>query len=179
MRYLFLIIIVLPIVGFSQSSVITWSDTVKLSWEDYRIRKAKGKVSAVSFVSIDYKYEQKGSKLYVYIYSKFFPSKSWAIPNASNNLLDHEQTHFDIVELHSRKFRKLIHEANLKPKNAHKKIEKLFKVILDEKNHCQEQYDKETNFSENKEKQKEWTDKINEELKKLNSYSTTDIIKNF
>ena len=39
----------------------------------------------------------------------FYPNESWYKPDVCNNLiLSHEQLHFDITELHARKFRQMV-----------------------------------------------------------------------
>ena len=51
------------------------------------------------------------------VYAHFYPDKSWVIKEqSSEHILNHEQLHFDITELHARKFRKQL--STLKVSNS-------------------------------------------------------------
>ena len=58
--------------------------------------------------------------------------------------------------------------------NSHKyqdDVGKIYKKLMDEKEEYQNKYDKETDFSRNKDKQVEWLEKIKDELDELDEYA--------
>jgi len=104
----------------------------------------------------------------------FFPEQSWYKPNiADAHVLGHEQLHFDITELHVRKFRKRI--SLLKVSNTIKgELRELNKTINKELAAMQDNYDAETNYSRNIENQSKWKTYISDELEKLSKYKLVE-----
>jgi predicted secreted Zn-dependent protease len=86
----------------------------------------------------------------------------------------HEQGHFDITEIFARKLNKAMSAYHFNQNTYRKDLNKIYQDIIKEKDNMQDQYDHETNFSRNKEKQMEWLKKIQtmlEELKEYDNYS--------
>ena len=70
--------------------------------------------------------------------------------------------------------RKLAKELKVYKFNLHKyqdDVSKIYKKLMDEKEKYQNKYDKETDFSRNKEQQAEWLQKIRDELDDLDEYA--------
>ena len=80
----------------------------------------------------------------------------------------HEQGHFDITEIYARKLDNALREYNFNPKRFKTDLDEIYKDIMEEKEELQNQYDLETDYSRNKEKQTEWLKKIQKELAKYN-----------
>ena len=102
----------------------------------------------------------------------FFKRKSWSCSNSSETL-EHEQLHFDIMELFSRKIR---HDFEIKKSNKQSKIESYFESYKNRFKECsvyQQLYDKETIHGTISLKQLEWEDRITRELKELDAYKYT------
>jgi hypothetical protein len=163
--------------GYSQygESKIPWHENRKLTWSDFKKKSdSKRGHAAKSFVLILKKIEFNHDTIRMYPAAGFFIKHSWVIESGqTKELLEHEQLHFDITELYARKFRKLLLEANYKPKRAsvHRVYNKLNRKIYTELFARQQQYDEETEHSLNQEKQDEWNRKITEELKQLESFA--------
>ena len=95
---------------------ILWSESYKLSWADFQAKPNIGSgfvASTNSGISFSYSFsysEEKGDfDLDFTIQSNFYPTLSWYIASeVTENTLKHEQTHFDISELHARLLRKKI-----------------------------------------------------------------------
>ena len=102
----------------------------------------------------------------------FNRSKSWSRDH-SPSLLDHERLHFDIAELYARKIRKRIKELQRRGVNNIKTYNTAIHEVLLESNQADQQYDLETLHGALSKKQREWTEKVKEELGSLSRYKKT------
>jgi len=57
------------------------------------------------------------------------------------------------------------------PGKVQEDVSRIYKKVMDEKEEYQNKYDKETDFSRNKQKQAEWLEKIKDELDELDEYA--------
>lgn len=144
---------------------IHWSSDYKLKWKDFQgIPNINSDVKAISSLQIEYSIASNDSNSFWQVAVFFEKSTSWAL-GKSKNLLAHEQGHFDIAELYARKIAKAFTKA--------RKVEELdtiFEILMAEYEITTKLYDKETNFSIDVEKQKNWSNKIKTKLKELYSY---------
>ena len=108
---------------------------------------------------------QKNDKYIYYVFCFFDMNKSF-ITKESKELLEHEQLHFDIAELISRKLR--LRYKSLKEHSAYLNIYYNYMDTLDV---YQNRYDKETVFSIRYKEQKKWKEKIKKELNELKEHS--------
>ena len=162
----------------NNDSIIYWDNNRPLKWEDFRdtepdllIKKTSAFLSATSSLCIDYDRNSYGSYLtYFTIIAVFNKNQSWIKDSISNNLLKHEQLHFDITELYARKIRKeLIYAID----NYISVVicDSIFKAMYAEMLEKQSKYDKETSHGTIVEKQIEWEEYIQNELAKLEEYT--------
>ena len=93
--------------------------------------------------------------------SHFLRGDSWVLQNKeSDELLHHEQGHFNLAIVFETKFKQAIDTTTLLFFNYDKKIDSLYNAVLSNIRDMNVQYDKETNHMWNKEEQKRWDDKI-------------------
>ena len=148
-------------------SEIIWSPYRKLTWDDFKGKPKDDEFkdfAAVSNCNIGFRSNRvtllKNAKFYVE--NKFDCYNSWVKPEAlgDDNLLKHEQGHFDIAEIFKRKLEsKLASEKVSLTKFeafAHKALDQIQEEFLKE----QELYDLETNYGLDKTNQEEWESKI-------------------
>jgi hypothetical protein len=90
---------------------------------------------------------------------------------ADEYILAHEQLHFDITELHVRKFRRQISDVKVS-QSLGSVLDKLHLNINKELAAMQNQYDSESNNSINKEAQAKWIVYVVKELKKYEAYKS-------
>jgi hypothetical protein len=158
-----------------------WSSKDKLTWDDFKGEVPEdAEFDTMSWTEFRYtwKCDEKGN--FTYDVRAFFDrEKSWAKDEAkkSEQLLGHEQGHFDITEYFARSFRKLL--ANLKDpcKNidrTKKQIEEWAKSLYADEKGTQKTYDDETKHGTDKDKQKEWDEKIQKWLDELKDYAIKD-----
>jgi predicted secreted Zn-dependent protease len=108
----------------------------------------------------------------------FDVKKSWLKKHKGTVvLLEHEQRHFDIIELHARIFIKRL--EGLEKQSGEKlgaTILKIHQKVTKELSRFQIKYDKAPNHSILIEKQKEWTIKIAKLLEKYQKYAKRELI---
>jgi predicted secreted Zn-dependent protease len=105
----------------------------------------------------------------------FIRSKSFLREN-SPDVLNHEQLHFDITELYSRKLRQRLAGKNFKAvKNISEEIQEMHRKIMEESGWEEKIYDDSTEHGVNSVKQKEWNEKVAAEIKELEQFSSVEV----
>lgn len=157
---------------------IIWSKTRKLIWKDFQGKPdSLSEFKAITSSRIESKSIVFKDEIIEYDFVCFFvKSKSWTKSN-TNTLLKHEQLHFDIAELATRKLRKKFLEYKYVSKESIKQIVNQYfdEAVLDRRK-TNSLYDKETNHGTIETKQKEWETKIANELKKFDAFSNTRVV---
>jgi hypothetical protein len=158
---------------------IYWNDDNQLKWSDFKGKpSAKSDItkSAATKVAIRYNISEDEDDVYIIIKSVFYQNLSWKKNDSlSVNLLRHEQGHFDLTEISTRKFRKTVTTTKFYKSGVSKDLKTLYDRVIIDWTEIQANYDKETNHSTNRAKQLEWNKKIQEELKRLEAYSNPEI----
>ncbi|RIV72350.1 DUF922 domain-containing protein [Flagellimonas aequoris] len=161
----------LSFLGFAQEieEGILWNEGKRLSWSDFKGKVPPAAVPAATTASgISYTYSANllhhEVKLDFEVNAYFYPNESWHKPEqCTDNTLAHEQLHFDIAELFARKMRNRLRRTSFSD-DVKAEVRRIYQDILQELKDFQDQYDWETNFSRNLEKQLEWNQKITESL---------------
>ncbi len=158
--------------------VINWKDDRKLNWSDFKAMPDPNSdavaltASGLTFLFSIETAEGVPSKLETTVVCSFYPEKSWYKKSRANDyILRHEQMHFNITELHARKFRQQIEQLTLS-RDIKSKLGDLYSSINQAMGEMQNRYDIETKHSINKTKQQEWEAYIISELKQLESYKS-------
>ena len=165
-------------VASNDEVTLSWTDDYKLTWNDFKgpIKPNTGAL-AVTASGITFGYSVKTSNGKIIDFSPkveahFYPEKSWYIKEKGNaHILAHEQLHFDITELHVRKFRAEISKLNI-TQNLRNELNKLHQNINDELAIMQSQYDSQTDNSINVEVQKQWEDLVAKALKEFEAFKS-------
>ena len=153
-----------------EEDYVPWSYDRKLSWEDFKAdTPSETADAALTTTYVGFSYSKTGSRINYNIECKFQKSRSWGRVK-TDYILKHEQGHFDIAEIFSRKLNKEIKEYLAKSRN-HEGLNPIYSKLMSEKREMQEEYDSETNHSINKSKQAEWNEKIEEMLIELDPHS--------
>lgn len=153
--------------GSSQNrdeELLRWTENRKLTWEDYKAAPdttGTFAASTTTYLTVDYTFTQ--DEFAFKIHSDFSKTHSWGL-NKTAYILQHEQGHFDIAEIFARKLYKCIKEYRYNKKTCREDLSKIYDSIVNEKSQMQEDYDRETNHSIIKQKQKEWLKKIDDML---------------
>jgi replication initiation and membrane attachment protein DnaB len=174
-RILFLFLIFS--LGFitSDKDKIEWSEDYKLSWSDFKgePNRSSGYVASTnSGISFSYSYGFKYDELVLdfEVKSNFYPNLSWYLPSiVTENTLKHEQTHFDISEIHARILRKRISETQFS-KQVETEIGSLYNQVEIERRAMQNQFDEETDHSNIRDKEIAWEEFVEQQLKDLDDW---------
>lgn len=163
-------------IGYSTKShaqsEIEWSENEKLKWSDFQ---AIPDTTIFAFANTVYKIEilprnvvvdsQNSIQNYeaITVVAQFLSHLSW-VYKEDDNLLKHEQLHFDIAELHARKMRKEFEKmkkqkmANFDAYSA--AYNRLWQACIE----VQKRYDKETNHGIFVQENKKWERDIYNQL---------------
>ena len=177
---IFLLSVCVCLFSFAQNEkdAMSWNHSKHLTWSDFKGKPNQNSgaaASTASGISFGFSVRRVGNRITQFttnVECLFYPYESWVKQESANNhILGHEQLHFDITELHTRKFRKQI--SQMKPSsNIKSRLNTLYKSISKASHDMQKLYDKETNHSINKKMQAYWQTFINKELKKLETYKS-------
>lgn len=181
-KYLLVLASAFLLTGLSNTSPETDEDLIlwgskKLDWTDFK---------GLPDSNLDYKANTRtqlrtpctwtNDSLYCKIYVEFDCNLSWVKSNPSNNLLKHEQGHFDLGEYIARKFRKELTQTKFQSReNIGQEITEIFNRYLVEWEDLQDVYDAETDHSRNRKEQLIWNEKIQNYLDEFQEYKNSDI----
>lgn len=170
-QLLLIIITFLPNLDPNPKATIDWRERRKLNWSDFKGNPdLSSPNAALTSTSILISYGYDKTSFTYQLKCVFHPEKSWT--KVKNDLiLAHEQGHFDITQIFTRKLNKELMGYKYDPANVEKDIQSIYQRIHQEQDAFQRTYDRETNFSRNAVKQEEWILKMEKELVELEQYA--------
>lgn len=156
------------IVSKSDDQKIVWNENRKLNWDDFKGKPTSSNDRIAAMTSTEFivqtKTNSRNRKVEVLIENIFVCNESWVRNDKKNaeGLLEHEQGHFDINEIQTRKLRlKITQNVTIE------QVEKFIQEAYQLSNEAQNSFDMETNHGIDKLKQKEFLILISKELKEL------------
>ncbi|THU33432.1 DUF922 domain-containing protein [Niastella caeni] len=164
-----LLLLCVPVI--QTNNLIPWSASRKLTWSDFKGNPDPHSTNAAltsSNINIEFGYDDKGFQYS--IKCSFDPNRSW-VRIKNNDVLAHEQGHFDIAEIFARRLNKLMKAYRFNAKTAGTDVNKLYEGTMKQHREAQTQYDQETDYSRNKTKQEEWLKKITGDLNSLEGFA--------
>jgi hypothetical protein len=176
-------------VKVENDSIIIWNKDRKITWDDFLSENKPALLNYQdAFASI-----RLAIKIYpkeincdliqnILVVPQMYKNLSWvgvSIETIDDDVLIHEQTHFDIAEVYARKIRKEI--AAFVDSRVDCDLQAISDIYFRlEKEHWQAQFlydhevreceDKLANFCHNKEKQQEWNKKVHDLLEEYKEY---------
>jgi hypothetical protein len=172
-KIILLLSLQLPLLLFSQAETdyITWNEKRKLVWDDFKAAPQKwGDVAALTATHLGFSYKMSNGKVSFTIECRFEKNKSWGLVK-NENILSHEQGHFDIAEIFARKLFKAVSAYEFNRNTFQKDLDDIYQSIVNEKEKYQQLYDDETNNSINKTNQELWLKKIKDGLMELSAWA--------
>jgi hypothetical protein len=153
--------------------VIQWSATRPLKWDDFLAGYNIG-YDAHTYSKIRYSFHKQpvdGKYLIDFeVQSLFVPNQSWIKQGKeTDTLLRHEQQHFDICELYTRKLYLSLTKHNY-TSNYRNEIRSIAAGIFKELKQTQANYDAETQHFFNKAAQAAWEELIRQQLAQTAKY---------
>lgn len=151
--------------------LMSWNSDKKLTWTDYKAKPdpiSDAAASTSTYLVIDYNI--RNNDMSYKIQSMFSKTRSWGLHKTAY-ILSHEQGHFDIAEIFARILHKKMSSYKFDRRTYQKDLDKIYQDVIDAKSEMQNQYDRETRHSINKEKQAEWLLKIRKLLEEYEDYA--------
>jgi hypothetical protein len=156
----------------SNNNLIPWSTARKLTWIDFKGDPDPHSPNAAltsSNINIEFGYNNTGFQYS--IRCVFDKTRSWVrIP--TDEVLAHEQGHFDIAEIYARRLNKALTGYRFNAQTVSKDVNDAYGNMMKEHRQTQIQYDQETDYSRNRPKQAEWLKKIAADLKSLEAFAS-------
>jgi hypothetical protein len=146
-----------------------WIEHRRLSWEDFQgpVRANNEESAAATHCGIGFRINgmTQAGKPDVTVYNTFYTKKSWVRHDAKiNSILEHEQGHFDLCEIFTRKLRNRVGDISLNTPDIKESLLAIFSEVNNEYEICQQAYEDETTHGTNIHEQKRWMEKISKEL---------------
>ena len=160
------------------STEISWKKDRKLTWNDFRgpvPYDAEDQTAAATFCGIGFETQGIGAKnqnLKVKVYNTFYIGNSWARTEEMNDdVLAHEQGHFDLCELYTRKLRERMTDLRASANTIKPTLRRIYDELQDEYKNRQELYEEETGHGVNIAEQKKWEKMLEKELSDTEKWS--------
>lgn len=146
-----------------------WIEHRRLSWEDFQgpVRASDDESAAATHCGMGFRINSlNGSdKPDVTVYNTFYTKKSWVRHDAKiSSILEHEQGHFDLCEIFTRKLRSRVNNISVSGSDMKSVLLSIFTEVNNEYEICQQTYEDETTHGTNIPEQKRWMEKISKEL---------------
>lgn len=158
-------------------TTMMWDRNYRIDWNDFKAKpQHQTEVIAVTASGLSFQYTTKryetGRIDYDFeVMAHFYPNKSWYVrEHVTEVTLSHERLHFDITELHARKFRQRVKLTRF-TNNIDAEMDAIHREIIAQLREMQQIYDKETDHSRIVAKQWVWQDYVKKELEKLKRYA--------
>jgi len=153
----------------SPKNQFQWQEHSKLTWDDFKgaVNTTHNESAAATFCSIGFKTGPAlaGTDPEIIVYNTFYVNKSWVRSDARiQSILDHEQGHFDLCEIYTRKLKQRIGSLDLKLPDAKQALMRIYSEVSNEYEMRQQAYEQETTHGTNISEQKKWQDAIAAEL---------------
>lgn len=168
-----------PTKEFSASDTLSWQPETKLTWNDFLAEApSRNNFAAFTYTLISMEYSAKITdgkvKPSFKIYAAFNKRKSWVKKQKearTPEILAHEQAHFDIAEITSRKLRKALQSETYSRNNLEQKINRIYQETIQAGDEMQALYDEESDHGLNKPQQLQWLKRVERELMELADYA--------
>lgn len=158
-----------------------WNKKEKLNWNLFNgeteddVTDKFLKTGGVTCSWPAYLYSYNDSIINLYAFAIFDTKRSWVL-SRTKTALNHEQRHFDITEIYSRKFKKKLLEADFSTQNTDTVIRTVYTFYKNKLSETQQRYDTETNHSINTAAQETWNVFIDKELKETATFEKPFIV---
>jgi hypothetical protein len=149
-----------------------WSAARRLAWSDFQgDPPATGAEGARTAYALYYAWSCRGQAFEFRAVAGFRPRQSWVKPVVLNDtaqrrsVLGHEQTHFDLVEVHARRMRRDFARLTGPCRKTDAELTALAQRLVQEEKAEQRRYDDETNHGLAADPQAAWTAEVARRLR--------------
>lgn len=168
-------LLLFSLLAFRQDNRIPWQEGGALSWADFKASPdASSPYQANTETEVKVDVKTKGDQALMTIQCYFNKNLSW-VKKKTDYLLMHEQMHFNITEINTRKFRQRLGGKTFPLNEFQQVLNTTHSAIHRESKEMQALYDKETEHSVNEAAQKKWNAKITKELNELKAFASPQV----
>jgi predicted secreted Zn-dependent protease len=144
--------------------LINWKQGRKLQWSDFQGKPdVSSENAALTSTHINFQYTIGEKDFSFQVSCQFNKHQSW-VRVKDQSILAHEQAHFDLAELYSRKLKWALQHYKFRAGEAEKDLDSIYENIMAEHHAAQTYYDQETDHSRNRDQQLSWQKKIQADL---------------
>lgn len=162
---------------FSGKDVLYWDENVLLSWEDFKINFDLDIVHHAQSATGIYSFWECNDNHYEFIVGCVFDrTKSWVKywvkfdRKNTSQLLNHEQTHFDLTEVYARKIRYALSTVPDPCRKSQSEMKAIVNKLLEEFKTEEKRYDSATKHGRDTDKQLLWDKNVYRMLEMLDQY---------
>lgn len=157
----------------------SWTEDRKLAWDDFKggvPGRATQKTAAETScgIAIETNTVRGNNPVRIYVFNTFVTDASWVRPeHMTAAILKHEQGHFDICELYTRKMRERFSTAKLDFNNMQQLIREIYNSVMTDYAKRQQEYEAATQHGVVDEAQAKWSEQIAKELAATDNWKST------
>ena len=158
----------------ARQDAFPWSLKRPLTWADFKGSPPRdGSAAAETAYTLLYGSQCRGQTFEFRVVAAFRPKSSWVResilkrPADSARALKHEQTHFDLAEVHARRMRRHFAELMAPCRVSTDDLSEIAERMVKEENAAQEKYDAETDHSRRPAEQARWDKDVASQLSAL------------
>jgi hypothetical protein len=145
-----------------------WKEHTRLSWSDFQgpVTTVQQESAAATCCSIGFRTNTSSDgRTEVEVYNTFYVNKSWVKEDARiQSILDHEQGHFDLCEIYTRKLKQRIAAIDMNADGVKQQLMHIYSEVSSEYEARQQAYELETTHGTVMAEQKRWQQMIADEL---------------
>lgn len=150
---------------------LAWSPERRLSWEDFKASPdSTNSHHAMTAANLAVDAKCNGSKFDFSVRCVFLPTESWSKNKKSEKLLQHEQLHFDLTEVHARMLRKKLLMLGSSCTNVQGKLSDVVNIAFADWKEEQRKFDKLSKHGLDADAMIVWSADINQRLKQLENF---------
>jgi hypothetical protein len=159
----------------SESKYLFWKPDTKLRWSDFQghIKPEDDAAASASYIGFFHTIKKCSHPDSIILDTRayFNKNRSWVkVPAVNPSLLLHEQLHFDLAELYSRRFRKAIQGMTFSASSYVHCIDSVYKSYSESGDSTHVLYDIETNHGLDKASQETWNEYVKSNLTQMNQW---------
>jgi hypothetical protein len=159
-------------------AALAWSAARPLAWSDFRGRPdLESPVAAATSYALTWESDCSPEGFRFRVTSVFLPDQSWVKPDVLSRsqenarTLAHEQTHFDLSEVHARRMRRVLSRLVTPCRLTEEQLAAALDPVRREDAARQDRYDRETDHGLDRAQQARWDDEVRRELSDLEQYA--------
>jgi hypothetical protein len=157
---------------------IEWSATRRLAWSDF-LGRPNLATEAVAMTGYEISFDAtcEGAVFTFEVVNRFMPDRSWVKAGLlmrgveARRTLQHEQSHFDLGEVHTRELRRTLLELPSPCSRTERERQEVVAHAMRRDAETQRRYDVETEFGMNPARQGEWDTRVARQLTGLKGYA--------